>query len=141
MQVAFAMGPAGPAVVVGYATETFLGARIQAVDATTLAVLTDWSAVSHANDSRSEFKKYSFGALVINLLRVTATIPCPQTSPPSHFPALSLQPLNPSLQNNLVLRASGKYIASALWGDENGDAPTVVLLGLGSNAPIFNATR
>ena len=48
MQVQFAGAGATLAVVIAYATETFLGARIQAVDATTLAVVTDWSAPTNA---------------------------------------------------------------------------------------------
>jgi hypothetical protein len=49
-------------------------------------------------------------------------------------------PPNAKFQNNPTIRTCGPYIGAALWGDEGGDAPTMVLLTLGSSTPLFNAT-
>ena len=43
------------------------------------------------------------------------------------------------LQENPSLRADGAYIGVSLWGD-NGNDPTVVLLKVGAENPVFNFT-
>ena len=48
-------------------------------------------------------------------------------------------PPNARLQNNPTIRCDGEYIGLGLWGDE-GEAPTIVVLGAGREEPIFSAT-
>lgn len=49
-------------------------------------------------------------------------------------------PRNAQLQNSPNIKTSAQYIGLSLWGDDNGDAPTAVLLQLGSNVLLHNAT-
>ena len=49
-------------------------------------------------------------------------------------------PRNTNLQNNPNVKTFGSYIGLSMWGDNGGDAPTAVLLKVGSNALLHNST-